>query len=56
VHGEVPAMQVLKGKIEERYKLEVVLPSAGTGSRWGRTECSQASAATSGPKPVCFPV
>jgi metallo-beta-lactamase family protein len=29
VHGEVPAMQVLKGKIEERYKLEVILPKRG---------------------------
>ena len=28
VHGELPAMTVLKGKIEERYKLEVVLPEA----------------------------
>ena len=29
VHGELPAMQVLKGKIEERYKLEVVMPKRG---------------------------
>jgi metallo-beta-lactamase family protein len=29
VHGEPDAMQVLKGKIEERYKLEVVCPKRG---------------------------
>ncbi len=29
VHGDLPAMTVLKGKIEERYKLEVVLPKRG---------------------------
>jgi metallo-beta-lactamase family protein len=29
VHGEVSAMTVLKGKIEERYKLEVVMPKRG---------------------------
>jgi metallo-beta-lactamase family protein len=29
VHGELDAMTVLKGKIEERYKLEVVLPKRG---------------------------
>jgi metallo-beta-lactamase family protein len=29
VHGEVTAMQVLKGKIEERYKLEVICPKRG---------------------------
>jgi metallo-beta-lactamase family protein len=29
VHGELPAMTVLKGKIEERYKLEVVCPKRG---------------------------
>jgi metallo-beta-lactamase family protein len=29
VHGEVVAMNVLKGKIEERYKLEVVCPKRG---------------------------
>jgi metallo-beta-lactamase family protein len=29
VHGELPAMQLLKGKIEERYKLEVVCPKRG---------------------------
>jgi metallo-beta-lactamase family protein len=29
VHGELEAMQVLKGKIEERYKLEVVCPKRG---------------------------
>lgn len=29
VHGELDAMQVLKGKIEERYKLEVVMPKRG---------------------------
>jgi metallo-beta-lactamase family protein len=29
VHGELAAMQILKGKIEERYKLEVVCPKRG---------------------------
>ncbi|HEX9201658.1 MAG TPA: MBL fold metallo-hydrolase [Acidobacteriaceae bacterium] len=29
VHGEPEAMQVLKGKIEERYKLEVICPKRG---------------------------
>jgi metallo-beta-lactamase family protein len=29
VHGELDAMTILKGKIEERYKLEVVLPRRG---------------------------
>ena len=29
VHGELPAMTVLKGKIEERYKVEVVMPKRG---------------------------
>jgi metallo-beta-lactamase family protein len=29
VHGELSAMTVLKGKIEERYKLEVVCPKRG---------------------------
>jgi metallo-beta-lactamase family protein len=29
VHGELDAMTVLKGKIEERYKLEVVCPKRG---------------------------
>ena len=29
VHGEPDAMTVLKGKIEERYKLEVVMPKRG---------------------------
>jgi metallo-beta-lactamase family protein len=29
VHGELPAMTVLKAKIEERYKLEVVCPRRG---------------------------
>jgi metallo-beta-lactamase family protein len=29
VHGELPAQQVLKGKIEERYKLEVAIPKRG---------------------------
>ncbi len=29
VHGELPAMTVLKAKIEERYKLEVVCPKRG---------------------------
>jgi metallo-beta-lactamase family protein len=29
VHGELPAMQVLKAKIEGRYKLEVVCPKRG---------------------------
>jgi metallo-beta-lactamase family protein len=29
VHGELAAMTVLKGKIEERYKLEVVCPKRG---------------------------
>jgi len=29
VHGELPAMTVLKGKIEELYKLEVVCPKRG---------------------------
>jgi metallo-beta-lactamase family protein len=29
VHGEPDAMQVLKGKIEERYKLEVICPKRG---------------------------
>ncbi len=29
VHGELDAMQVLKGKIEERYKLEVICPKRG---------------------------
>jgi len=29
VHGELDAMTVLKGKIEERYKLEVILPKRG---------------------------
>lgn len=29
VHGEVAAMNVLKGKIEERYKLEVICPKRG---------------------------
>ncbi len=29
VHGELSAMTVLKGKIEERYKLEVVMPKRG---------------------------
>jgi len=29
VHGELGAMTVLKGKIEERYKLEVVCPKRG---------------------------
>jgi len=28
-HGELPAMTVLKGKIEELYKLEVVCPKRG---------------------------
>jgi metallo-beta-lactamase family protein len=29
VHGDLPAMKVLKGKIEERYKLEVLCPARG---------------------------
>ena len=29
VHGELEAMQVLKAKIEERYKLEVICPKRG---------------------------
>jgi metallo-beta-lactamase family protein len=29
VHGEPPAQQALKAKIEERYKLEVVCPKRG---------------------------
>lgn len=29
VHGELDAMTVLKGKIEERYKLEVICPKRG---------------------------
>jgi metallo-beta-lactamase family protein len=29
VHGEVPAMQALKAKIEVRYKLEVICPKRG---------------------------
>jgi len=29
VHGELPAMTVLKAKIEARYKVEVVCPKRG---------------------------